>query len=680
MNTTSIATDDAHTFQPVIFGKYLLLEKIGSGGMAEIYRAKTFGPHGFEKEYAIKKILPNLGTDSEFVSMFIHEAKLTVSLQHSNIVQILDLGEIGQQCFIAMEYVFGKDLHDLLAQCANRKLRIPLKLALYIIMEALKGLDYAHQATDRKGKALNLVHCDVSPSNILLSYEGSVQIGDFGVARAATQTNAKIDTLKGKIGYMSPEQVSGNALDRRSDLFACGIVLFEMLALRRLFIGDNDLNVMLKIRDGDIQRQMRALSSHPRELQDIVARALARDPNERYQSAMEFHRDILNFCFTHRIKVNSSDLGRFLKQVFHEDYQRIQLNRQHDPHSPAQFPDLLSPEVARWRYREPNGNIIGPMSRDTLLSLLSNRRDPGSAVSADYGAWCHPDELPELALELEELELASALEAPPSENFAFSATVAHPSPTVLPSGTQRAAREPDMQGSLTELPFARLLEMLSAREVTGRLKVVSGDVEKSIHLDQGSPWYVASNKPDELLGNFLCDQGVITRQQLDDALARLSEFGGRLGDILISEGFIPSEELFHYLSLQVREKLLQVFSWSEGTFTYMNGKRAEGEAYPLGINTLEIILEGIRTRMTDDAIEAFFINRVSRPMRLLTSKNINLDGSMLTKAELNVVVALHEGATTERFLAEYADTQLFDRLTILRAVFVLYATGLVDFE
>ncbi|MEL6178305.1 MAG: DUF4388 domain-containing protein, partial [Myxococcota bacterium] len=561
------------------------------------------------------------------------------------------------------------------------KLRIPLKLDLYIMMEALKGLEYAHQATDRRGQPLDLVHCDVSPSNILLSYEGSVQVGDFGVARAATQTNAKIDTLKGKIGYMSPEQVSGSLLDYRSDLFACGIVLYEMLALRRLFIGDNDLNVMLKIRDGDIDRQMKVLSSHPQELRNIVIKALARDPDERYQSATQFHRDLLDFCFTHNIRVISSDLGRFLKQVFQEDYRQIQLNRQHDPESPAQFPDLLSPEVARWRYREPNGNIIGPMSRDTLLSLLSNRRDPGSAVSIDYSAWSHPDELPDLAQELKELEMASALEAPPSQNFAYSATVAQPSASLLATSSEHQAvvREPDMQGSLSQLPFARLLEMLSAREVTGQLKVVSGDIKKSIFLDRGSPWYVASNKPDELLGNFLCDQGVISHKQLADALARLGEFGGRLGDILISEGFLPSEELFHYLSLQVREKLLQVFSWSDGDFTYMSGERA-GEAYPLGINTLEIIMEGIRTRMEDEAFEAFFAVRMTRPIRLLTSKNINLDGSMLNKAELNVAVTLHDGATATSFLNDFGDGQAFNRIILLRAIFMLYATGLVDFD
>src|SRR5690554_1899198 len=205
--------------------------------MAEIFRAKTFGAAGFEKEFAMKLILPSLANDVEFVEMFINEAKIAVSLYHTNIVQVFDLGEMNQQYYIAMEYVYGKDLLDVLARCAEMGIKIPLHIVLFIVMEMLKGLDFAHFAKDIYGEDLHVIHRDVSPSNILISYVGDVKVGDFGVAKAAIQRNlTESGTLKGKVGYMSPEQVMGENVDARSDIFSACIVFFEALSMSRLFV------------------------------------------------------------------------------------------------------------------------------------------------------------------------------------------------------------------------------------------------------------------------------------------------------------------------------------------------------------------------------------------------------------------------------------------------------------
>ena len=255
-------------FQPTPYGQYLLLERIGSGGMAEIFRAKTFGAAGFEKEYAIKRILPNLVEDDEFVEMFINEAKLVVDLYHANIVQVFDLGEIDDTYFIAMEFVHGKDLLDLLARCAEEDIKIPLKLTLHMVMEVLKGLEFAHTAKDKFGEQLGIIHRDVSPSNVMLSYGGDTKVGDFGVAKARTQRQlTEVGTLKGKVG-MSPEQV--RFIDHRSDIFAVGIILYECLTMSRLFMGGNDLDVMLKIRDGDIEEELSKCVGTPPVLLDIL--------------------------------------------------------------------------------------------------------------------------------------------------------------------------------------------------------------------------------------------------------------------------------------------------------------------------------------------------------------------------------------------------------------------------
>ena len=222
-----------------LFGKYELLEKIGAGGMAEIYRARARGVEGFEKILCVKKILPVYAKNRAFIEMLVAEAKLSSLLQHANVVQIYDLGQQEGLFYIVMEYVHGCDLLQLLTACTQRKERIPTELALFVISEVAKGLAYAHTATDRRGRPLNIIHRDVSPSNVLLSFDGDVKVVDFGVARADLESQEedeggkKSSALKGKLGYMSPELVTGGEIDHRSDIFALGIVLWEALTLRR---------------------------------------------------------------------------------------------------------------------------------------------------------------------------------------------------------------------------------------------------------------------------------------------------------------------------------------------------------------------------------------------------------------------------------------------------------------
>ncbi|MEZ4270530.1 MAG: serine/threonine-protein kinase, partial [Myxococcota bacterium] len=213
---------------PIAFGKYLLLDRVNIGGMAEVYKAKAFGVEGFERILAIKRILPNMADDSEFINMFVDEARIAVQLSHANIVQIFELGKFENQYYIAMEYVSGKDLRQILDDYRKRKEFIPLSAAAYLASKVCEGLDYAHRKTDPSGRPMNVIHRDVSPQNILVSYEGAIKLVDFGIAKAedrASKTQAGV--LKGKFGYMSPEQVRGMEIDHRSDIFAVGILLYE---------------------------------------------------------------------------------------------------------------------------------------------------------------------------------------------------------------------------------------------------------------------------------------------------------------------------------------------------------------------------------------------------------------------------------------------------------------------
>ena len=217
-----------------LFGKYELVARIATGGMAEIFRAVSSSIGGFQKVVALKRILPHLSTDAEFVSLFIAEAKLAVALTHSNIVQVLDFGKVEQSHYIAMEFVEGKDLTQILIKQSRARKQVPVEAAVYMLAETARALEYAHARKDRDGTPLGIVHRDVSPHNILVSYDGEVKLTDFGIAKAATHTSI-FYKVKGKIGYMSPEQAKGDPLDHRSDLYSLAVCLYELLTVSEGF-------------------------------------------------------------------------------------------------------------------------------------------------------------------------------------------------------------------------------------------------------------------------------------------------------------------------------------------------------------------------------------------------------------------------------------------------------------
>lgn len=308
--------------QPVEFGKYLLLDRINVGGMAEVFRAKTFGVEGFERILAVKKILSNIAEDQEFITMFIDEAKIAVQLTHANIAQIFDLGKVDESYFIAMEYVYGKDLRAVYDRMKKDKSIPWIPMACYVSMKACEGLDYAHNKKDPSGKELNLVHRDVSPQNVLISYDGEIKIIDFGVAKAAGKAGiTQAGILKGKFGYMSPEQVKGMPLDRRSDIFALGIVLYELLTGERLFASESDFLTLEKVRNAEILPPTVHNKSIPEELEKIVLKALAKDISERYQTAMDLHDDLQSFMYTSANVFSRKELSQTMKLLFSADIQ-----------------------------------------------------------------------------------------------------------------------------------------------------------------------------------------------------------------------------------------------------------------------------------------------------------------------------------------------------------------------
>jgi serine/threonine protein kinase len=309
--------------KPIKFGKYVLLERINVGGMAEVFKAKSFGVEGFEKMLAIKRILPNIAEDEEFITMFIDEAKIAVQLNHANIAQIYDLGKIDDSFFIALEYISGKDLRTIWDRHKKRGLLLPIPMSVYIMSRVCEGLDYAHRKKDAGGRDLNIVHRDVSPQNCLISYEGEVKVIDFGIAKAANKASkTQAGILKGKFGYMSPEQVRGLPLDRRSDIFSTGIILYELLTGERLFVGESDFSTLEKVRNVEILPPSTYNRKIPDTLEKIVLKALSKDPDDRYQSAYDLQEELQRFLILNKTNFARKDLANYMKRAFKADIER----------------------------------------------------------------------------------------------------------------------------------------------------------------------------------------------------------------------------------------------------------------------------------------------------------------------------------------------------------------------
>jgi serine/threonine-protein kinase len=305
---------------PRKFGRYALFDFVGKGGMAEIFLARAHTELGASRLCVVKQILPEFATHPQFADMLIHEAKLAARLNHAHIVQVFDLGREVDQLYIAMEYVEGFDLNALLRRCSQRKIPLPLEYALLIVKGTLDGLDYAHRRTSDEGKPLGIVHRDVSPSNVLVSLEGEVKVCDFGIAHAndaVLNDGGDMDeAIKGKAGYMSPEHARGEPIDARADVFAVGIVMWELLAGKRMYRKESEVPLLEQAKRAEIpELPVKGLPLEDR-LHAIVRKALATKPDERYASAGAMLRDVERFMSEAKLVASPLKLGDWLVESF----------------------------------------------------------------------------------------------------------------------------------------------------------------------------------------------------------------------------------------------------------------------------------------------------------------------------------------------------------------------------
>lgn len=308
---------------PQQFGRYYLTQKIAMGGMAEIFRAKSVGAEGFEKVVVIKRILPHFSEDESFVTMFQDEARVAAHLNHANVVQVFDFDEVDSLYYIAMEYVEGEDLKRVLDVGTKEGEPLSIAQAVYIMIEAGQGLDYAHKR-EVDGKPLNIIHRDISPHNMMVSYNGEVKIMDFGIAKAASRsTKTRVGTVKGKCAYMSPEQARGKPLDGRSDLFALGVCLWEMLSGKRLFVGDSDFETLNNVLRAEVPSLTEMNPEVPESLDAIVLKSLAKDREERHKDVAAFVADLRRWFYSTVPDPSAISLKGYLHGLFGERIDKL---------------------------------------------------------------------------------------------------------------------------------------------------------------------------------------------------------------------------------------------------------------------------------------------------------------------------------------------------------------------
>src|SRR5688572_18911281 len=299
--------------------RYRVLEKIAAGGMAEVFRAESAGLEGFKKTVAIKRVLPHLSQKKEFIGMFLDEARLSAALSHSNVVQVFDIGVGDDTYFIVMEYVDGANLKSVVEHRKQLGRPLPIEVACLITLRACEGLAYAHEALDALGQPLGIVHLDVSAPNVLITRHGEVKVVDFGLAKANSQLEAsQPGIIKGKFSYLSPEAALGESVDQRTDIFATGIILWEMITGTRLFLGETDLGTVRQVQAARVPPLAQYVRDVPATLEHIMGQALARDPKARYQSARDFGRDLNRVLFQMGRPVSSFDIGGLVGDVREE--------------------------------------------------------------------------------------------------------------------------------------------------------------------------------------------------------------------------------------------------------------------------------------------------------------------------------------------------------------------------
>lgn len=577
-------------------GPYRNALPIAVGGMAEVFRALKPQPAGADRAVVIKRLLPELAEDAGHRAMFEREGRLGRAIRHPNVVEVLDHGG-GDQPYLVLEYVFGVDLRALGRWASRLGQPLAPSIVAFLATEMLAGLDAVHTAKGENGEPLEIVHRDVSPSNVFLSVHGEVKLGDLGIARpGATGPRAmglalgeRSERAKGKLGYLAPEQVAGVPIDARADIFAAAVVIAELVIGEPLFSATTELDTLLKIRDADLTPLRAVTSSQPPGFVQALLPALAREPEQRTAHAATLRAAFLPFL-TGTAPQLRRELGRLVVAALDATgprTDRTSLAPTIDGSSPlaaaAIAADTSSTRISDRPHAEPSASRyeilagarrLGPWPFARVVQALrTGEVDPSATVRVDGGPQQSVTDRPELVRHL-------------------------PSYTRTPSG--RTPTAPLPVGPVRNLSSGGLVPLLARAwldRTTGIVRCERGATRKEIHLDAGVPTFVTSNQLDELLGEQLLRAKVIDRAELDAALAVLPRFEGRLGDALVALGLVEPLALFRHLATQVREKLLEIFTWPDGRAAVFGPAERAERGFPIDLDPFSLLEAGVVRRI-----------------------------------------------------------------------------------
>jgi len=526
------------------FGKYVLVDHISSGGMADVYRAKVQGIRGFTKTVAIKRIHEHLLERTRFLRMFTDEAKIASRLMHNNIVQIYDLGEVDSIPFIAMEYVSGRDLYRVLKRLAAMNRRFPWRLATLVMREVCTGLQFAHDFHSPDGQPQEIVHRDISPRNVVLSYDGEVKLTDFGVARARDrEEHTEHGVIKGKVRYISPEGAKGEEVDRRSDIFSLGIVFAEMLTMAPLRDAPNEMAMLLDIRKGNFERGR--IDELPEALRAVIDRAIATDPDDRYPSAAAMRDDLLSRVDAATQPMTKAEVATFMHALFTDDIER----EKKSDHKAEQ--DLLK-EFQQAAEEAKGGSGARPGS---------GAPSPGNPLNVFGDREPGPVAIPAIATAME-------VDGPP-----------------------------DLTGSLVDQTLCSLFHWLAETREDGRLDLIREPVRKTIFFEEGHPVFATSNIESERFGEYLVAKGELSREQHAEVLDFAARKGMRLTEALLALDVCTPNQLFTSLAAQVRDRILDLFTWTNGTFELYHDAEPSDPVLPLNLQSHTLIHEGVQEQL-----------------------------------------------------------------------------------
>ena len=612
------------------FGKYRLLDRIAVGGMAEVFRALEPRPAGEPRLVVIKRMLPAISSQPGARAMFLAEANVGQLVRHRNVVEVLGFGHEEDQPYLTLEYIRGLDLWRLGRWLRRNGKTLSVPLSVLIVREMLAGLASVHESRSSEGEALEIVHRDVSPSNVLVSVHGDVKLGDFGIARTHLHQQHPqaplTERAKGKLGYMAPEQVAGEPCDQRADVFSAAIVATELLMGRPLFAGGSELAVLLAIRDAKIHPFVEIISSLPAGLGDVIVRALARRPEDRTESAASLARELAVYQ-----NEPEEDLRKVLGELV-----RSAMGTDDGPQVPAEEQTPVVGLDALASERTPDADLQELVDRSGRISLPGLPRHPmpssnpprgmgmdigrdiedalGSTAkipAADYrvrttdgtvfGPWAYAEVIEAVATgKLGPDDEVSTSSGPFEPLHQIDELRRHLMPSTSLTPTSRRHKGPAEADEVWDLRDGGIvsgLARLVVRRDTGLLLCEQGGVRKEVYLKDGVPEFVTSNLASELLGEFLVKKGVITRGELDMALAVMPRFEGRLGDTLTGLGLVEPVHLFQHIASQVREKLLDLFAWTHGKASLYRGVPPPQSGFPLVLDPWRILDEGIDRRI-----------------------------------------------------------------------------------